>query len=423
MVGGDVGFRKIGSDYFIGVGVGTELDFGKIGFGIQVPLNIRVSNRCDRPPPCDLNTTLRKEDWDEVADYARIISYFRYGHPAEPIYVRVGQLFGATFGHGTIVNAYYNAINLDIYKLGVQLNVNTDYGGVQTLMDNLFQPSLFGARVYVRPVSFWSKDSYANNLAVGLTLIGDVFAPVGMPPPGTTRGDAHEPTLPTEAMGILGFDVEFAVLRSKMIDVIPYTDYNHIFGARGGWHLGVLTKIRPLDKLGLNFRLEYRYLSSKYIPGYFDSYYDIQRSTFPLGCPTTKYDYIRSGPGTCPVVVGLAGSGFYGEGVFNLFDLLTVMMAYEDADGPKNSNLLLSLQLPAFEAVKLAAYYYKRFFDGLSEAFSLDNAVLVAEARVRMHSMLYFIARYARSWTLSADGSRFDSTDDFSVGIGVHARF
>jgi hypothetical protein len=431
MAGGDLGFGKIGGDYYFRLNLGTELEFGKIALGIQVPLNFRLSNRClpspvpGGPEDCSLNTTLRKEDWDEVADYVRVVRYFRYGRPSDPFYARLGELHGATFGHGTILNSYYNAINLDTYKLGIQLNVNTLYGGAQTLMDNLVQPGLFGARLYVRPVSFWAPDSYANNLAVGLTLIGDAYAPVGQPQ--ATRTSGHEPSMSNSAMGILGVDVEFAILRTKIIDVIPYSDVNHILGAGAGWHLGVLTKLRPLDRLGLNFRLEYRYLGSQYLPGYFDSHYDIQRYTFPIGCPVAKYDYVRGRipdprPASCPIV-GLQGSGFYGEGVFSFFDLVTVLMAYEDAEGPNNSNLLLSLQLPAFEAVKLAAYYYKRFFDGISEAFSLNNAVLVAEARIRMYSILYFIARYARTWRLSADGATFDSTDDFSAGIGVHARF
>jgi hypothetical protein len=422
MAGGDLGFGRIGGDYYLRLNLGTELDFGKVGVGIQVPLNFRLSDRT-RNGDTSLNTTLRKEDWDEVADYARIIRYFRYGHPSDTFYVRIGELYGATIGHGTIVNSYYNSINLDIYKLGVQLNVNTDFGGVQTLMDNLFQPSLFGARVYVRPVAFFDKDSYANNLAIGLTVMADAFAPTGVIGPMQTS--AHEPSVANDAAAVMGVDIEFAVVRSKVIDVIPYTDLNHIFGASNGWHLGVLTKLRPLEKLGLNFRLEYRYLSDNYIPGYFDSYYDIQRYTFPLGCPTpiTKLDYVRGQNRPAMCAVGLSGSGFYGEGVFSFFDILKVIMAYEDAEGPNNSNLLLSLQLPYFDALKLAAYYYKRNFDSWSDAFSTDNAVLIAEARIRMYAFLYFIARYARSWVLSADGKTFASTDDFSVGIGMAVTF
>jgi len=255
-------------------------------------------------------------------------------------------------------------------------------------------------------------------------VVSDAFAPVGTAQAVRTSG--HEPSFANEAAVVLGIDVEFAILRTKVIDLIPYTDFNHIAGARGGWHLGVLTKLRPVDRLGLNFRLEYRYLSSAYIPGYFDSYYDIQRYTFPLGCPTTKLDYVRgrrdpASPAGCEV--GLQGSGFYGEGVFSFFDLFTVILAYEDAEGPRNSNLLLALQLPALEAVKLAVYYYKRFFDGFSQAFSLENAVFVAEARIRMWAFLYLIARYARSWVVNARGDGFTSTDDFTAGIGVHARF
>jgi hypothetical protein len=422
--GGDLGFGKIGDAYFLRLNIGTELDFGAIGVGLQIPLNIRVSDRC-AGQDCPFNSRLRREDWDEIADYARIIRYFRYGRPSDPFYLRLGELWGATFGHGTILSGYYNSINLDLYKLGVQVNVNTVYGGVQTMMDNLMRPSVLGFRGYVRPVSFWDPKSYANNLAVGVTLMMDAFAPAG--PVGADRTSGSGLSTAEETAAVLGFDVEFTVLQSKVIDVIPYTDINKLFGAGAGWHLGVLTKLRPLEKFGLNLKLEYRYLGQGYVPAYFDSFYDVMRYQFPLGCGVTKFDYVRGRfdraalPAQCNL--GLNGSGVYGEGVFDFFGLLTLLMAFEDTEGPNNSNLLLSLQLPVFEAIKLAAYYNKRFFDGISNAFSLENAVLVGEVRVRMYSMLYWIARYARSWTLAADGKSFVSTDDFSVGIGVQARF
>ena len=428
MAGGDLGFGSIGGDYYLRLNIGTEFDFGQIGVGVQIPLNFRVSNRCPAGGDCGLNNTLRKEDWDEVSDYARIIRYFRYGRPNDTFYLRVGELGGATLGHGTIVNGYYNSVNVDIYKLGVQFNVNTSYGGVQTLMDNLLQPKVFGLRGYVRPVSFWDPKSYANNLALGVTFMMDAFAPVG----AALGAAGSSPAFAEEAATMLGFDAEFTVLQHKIIDVIPYTDINKMFGAGTGWHLGVLTKLRPLENFGLNLRLEYRYLGEGYLPGYFDSYYDIMKYQFPgqgssqaaagTTCPT-KYDFVRGRGRAAGCDVGVSGSGIYAEGVFDFFKLLTVIIAYEDASGPNNSNLLLSLQLPMFEAIKLAAYYQKRFFEGLSNAFSLENAVLVAEAKVRMYSILYLIARYNRSWRLGSDGTSFVSTDDFTVGIGVQARF
>ena len=425
MAGGDIGVGRMGDAWFMRLNIGTELDFGKIGVGFQVPLNIRLQDRCDGrmlPEGCAFNNRLRHEDWDEVADYARLIRYFRYGRPADPFYVRVGELWGATFGHGTVLNSYYNSINLDLYKLGVQLNVNTPYGGVQTMMDNLLRPNLFGMRGYVRPVSFFDPKSYWNNLAIGLTWMVDAFAPVGTVGPDRTSGSGL--SLPEEAMGVLGFDVEFTVLQHKVIDIIPYTDVNKIFGGGTGWHLGVLTKLRPLEKLGLNLKLEYRYLGDGYVPGYFDSFYDIMKYQFPAGCAVTKLDFVRGRRNGLPACdVGVSGHGVYAEGVFDFFGLLSLMIAFEDTEGPNNANLILSLQLPVFEAIKLALYYNKRFFDGISNAFSVENAVMVGEARVRLYSMLYWVARYARSWQLAGDGKSFVSSDDFSIGLGVQARF
>src|SRR5207249_2523849 len=119
-------------------------------------------------------------------------------------------LAGGELGFGKIGDSYYLRVNvgteLDFGKIGL---------GIQ-------------APFTLRPRPFFAHHSLPTNLAFGLPVLADAFAPVGTPGPVPTSG--HEPSMANEAAVVLGFDVEFAVLKSKIVDVIPYSDYNHILG-------------------------------------------------------------------------------------------------------------------------------------------------------------------------------------------------
>lgn len=426
-IDGGLGFGMISEDLYFRLNIGTELDFGRIGFGLQIPLNIRIY---DREPKG--GSTIRKEDWDEFTDWAKIIRYFRYGRKRQTIYVRVGELHACYLGHGTIVDSYYNNTMVDHFRLGVQFDVNFKYGGVETVMDNIFSPNFIGARAYVRPVSFFKPKSYANNLAIGFTLVSDIFAPLALQkdPSGTLMVTSSNLPAVKETGGltIFGVDIEFQVLKHKLIDIIPYTDFNHIIGAKGGWHLGVLTNFKFSTNFGLRLRLEYRYLNNHYIPGYIDSYYETSRYQFPFGSDLTKAQYVKNPHLRPQGQQNIKGSGIYAEGVFRLFNLLYLGLVFEDRSGPKNSNLAITLTVPALKIIKFGAYYYKRYFDGFSEIFSKDQAMFIAEAKVRLYSMLYLLAQYSRSWQMntivgSPDFGKYVTTNNFNVGVTIGYSF
>ncbi|MBI3579984.1 MAG: hypothetical protein HY089_11315, partial [Ignavibacteriales bacterium] len=68
-----------------------ELSFGNLGIGLD--LNIRVGE----------DGKIRKEDFNEVYDYLRILRYVRWGHKKDPLYARAGALDYARLGHGSIM--------------------------------------------------------------------------------------------------------------------------------------------------------------------------------------------------------------------------------------------------------------------------------------------------------------------------------
>ncbi|HOX42383.1 MAG TPA: hypothetical protein PK668_02240 [Myxococcota bacterium] len=467
-IGGDMNFGKIGEDWYATLNLGLTFDFGIVGFGIQAPLRLLMKD--NDPENNDYGGVLRREDWDEWTDYLKIIRYFRFGHKGELVFLQLGDLPGVTIGHASIVNRYYNNTDLAHFKLGVTLDVNTDYAGVETLLNNAFVSNLIGGRVYLKPFSFWDKDSYLNNFAIGFTAISDYAAPycpdfeqqdtAGGPwtPGGACMPAAldHDPaTFPNvrqrfdedmnivladkKAATVLGGDLEFKVLNLEWINLTPYVDLNGIIDGGFGFHGGIMTNFNiPVISVGLQTRIEYRWMERGYIPSYFDSFYEIQKFNYPFKDENGRFGPAHSEVTDRPkaaVVEELAAqegkglNGYYAELAINVNDWVVVGGSYDDYDGPYNSNLRMYLTVPAFDFIKFGAYYYRHNFEGAGDAFDFDEkSLFLAEARYQIISFLYVVGQYWRVWRLDEDPTSasygdYVATDDWSIGVGAAYNF
>jgi len=424
-MGGDINFGLIDGDLFATMNLDFQLDLGQIGFGVRVPLRMRLWDR--DPPNEESGGVFRKEDWDEWSDYLKVIRFFRFGHKGDTLYLRLGDLWGATLGHGTIVGNYYNNLDLDHFKLGLQLDVNTDYGGAETLINHLLGPELVGGRLYVKPWSFVDTESYLNNLAVGFSTVVDVSAPYRLE--GTVE-EGYPKVAEAKATTLMGGDIEFKVLRTSWLELTPYMDLNGVVGEGLGYHAGVLGLFHiPVISLDLTARLEYRYLNPDYIPAYFDAAYQVQRYNY-------LFKNVQTGQiETAPKRWALERlndrnlNGYFAELIFSLNNWVLLGANYDDYDGPYNSNLRVWLQVPALETFQFGAYYYKRNYEGAAEAFTFDErSLFLVEARYQIASFLYLAAQYWRVWQLeqdpaSPDYGKYVSIDDWSVGIGASYNF
>lgn len=411
---GRVGFGQIDEDFFLSVAPGTVLRFGDFGFGIEVPLRFRV---VDESPL--QSGVLRDEDWDEVSDFTKILRFFEYRRPSDPIYVRVGELVDVTLGHGTIVDHYYNTVDIDHYQTGVTGHYDTTYGGGELLLDNLVDPNILALRGYVRPLSFFDLAPIFRKLVVGLTYASDYQAPskLRLDADGIAQvtGDG-ELDASTEVVSVYGLDLGWEVLRLDWIDLTPYFDLNFLDALGTGVHVGVLTNFRLPAETTLFTRFEYRYLTQRYAAGYFNSLYEIERFRYRSTQPKIRYlEDLRDGDGW---------HGFYGELTLLLLNQITISAIYEDYQGSGNSNLAIRLRLPWLGPVLFQAYYAKRNFGSFEDIFELDGALLVAEARVKLLSFLYVYAEYARQWHLvGKDAPTYETVNDWDVGIGAAWEF
>ncbi|HIA02055.1 MAG TPA: hypothetical protein EYN66_09115 [Myxococcales bacterium] len=399
LVGARMGWGLVDNDQFLSLNIGTALRWGKLGIGIQAPLRFRV---VDKDPQND--GSLRKEDWDEVSDWTRVLRYVEWGTPKDPIYTRVGVLEGTTIGHGTIVNQYYNVIDADHYQTGVQLHVDLDIAGGQFFVDNMIDPELFGVRGFVRPFQFFKVAPLFKRIGVGLTVVIDGAAPKDpktLNDKDSTRiiNDDGDLVTDSNSVAILGLDVDWALISTDSFALTPYVDFN-VLGTTGGtgFHAGILTQAQVTAAVKLGGRLEYRAVNEDYAPSYVNSWYEVERVEFLNG--KTKIDYF-----TDKDKAGLEGikHGFAATLDLNILKAILLSATYEDYQGPDNANLLLKLGLPWIASFKLNAYYAKRNFDSINEAFDLDRGLLIAELKWKFAGPFYVYALYSREWRLNKD--------------------
>ncbi|MBM4373198.1 MAG: hypothetical protein FJ098_16200 [Deltaproteobacteria bacterium] len=430
-MGGQVGVGMIGEDLFVNLSVGSTFAFGKIAFGIHAPLRLRAWDR----PPGDRGV-IREEDWDEWRDYFRILRFFQYGTPEEPVYVRAGELAAASVGHGTIVHRYYNNLDLDHFSLGLDTRVSFRPAGGEVLVNDLLNPEVLALRGFLRPLTLWDhgKGEILDRFTVGLTWAGDVQAPWRLRTTG--EGDAEAPRVDRagnlsyerRVASLWGLDLGWTVVKTEIFDLTPFMDFNALAAKGFGWHPGVLMTVRPAEKTVIEMRFEYRALSPRYAPTYFNSFYDFQRTeTFPeAGAGPWDHALWRH---------WVEGSGhhhwrhgFLGEIYAALFGVIGIGGLYEDYTGRNNSNVMIRMDFPYVANLKLDVYYAKRNFNRFVELFDRDGAWFVAEARYRFIQWMYVFATYSLHWQMVKDRDsprfgRYDALDDFQAGLGVELAF
>jgi hypothetical protein len=400
----------------------------RLHIALGLPLRLRT---IDRAPAA--KRTLRQEDWDETGDYFRVIRFIEYGYPQETLHLRIGELGGAVLGHGTVMNRYFNVINVDHYQLGMHVNVNGRHGGLQMILDHVVDPEVVALRAYSRPWALLAPDSWMERYAVGLSVALDLDAPLAF----ERRNVLDDPNTPyvvdkarnlrpsrSEITGVLSLDQELLLVDDKVVDFTAFLDLNKHLDGGAGLHLGAMTNLRPSRKFELHTRTELRWLGEQYIPDYFSSTYEIERDI-----------YFGFGGQGDPKLVRLKGLedgssvGAYGEVTFDVIDVMALTLAYEDYQGPDNSGLLLRLALPQAGPLSAAAFYRKVGFDNLEGALNPRDGLLVAEGRYHFLPFLYALGQYSWMWRikdqegLAREGSPYRSVNIWFMGVGSSLGF
>ncbi|HUW39674.1 MAG TPA: FecR family protein [Rectinemataceae bacterium] len=334
--------------------------FGKLRLGLYLPI-IYSSDIFD---PNDWYKPAGNNEWDfgapywqsdplkgaqdVAADLALKIKYLEYGEQyKDPFYLKVGNLEDLTIGHGLVMRNYANDSEFPaVRRVGVDIGLDSGGGGFEALTNDLADPTIFGARVFVRPIPRFS-------LAFGLSAVMDTSPGADVAIPGDNLPnnlmllgggpDLDLPIVTGDAFGIRLFADGAAIA--------PYVKQDS-FDLNTGKAIGSGLKYDLLVSNGqfrnwgaatgvignvlfIDYRLEYRYFNGIFTPSLFDTTYDQKRAEYAV-----QYaNYIEGAIPNAPDVMGI-----YGEGGFHLFDRkLSLTLGYMwpwSPDGGLDSRLL-----------------------------------------------------------------------------------
>ncbi|TNF34486.1 MAG: hypothetical protein EP329_07195 [Deltaproteobacteria bacterium] len=408
---------KIGEDTFV------DLDFvyvfkpGKWRIAPQLPIRLRI---LDEHPEDD--GLIRNQDWDEVSDWARLLAFVQYGSYDDPFFFRYGQLNGVTIGHGSLVNRYFNTVDVDHYQGGLFTNFDLGFGGGEVMLDNVFDPEILVGRAFVRPFSLF--DSWPRALRMiklGATLGGDFTAPLSV---STADGafyahpDWHPVVLADQIVTLFSTDIEVPAVSTAHLDVVPYMDFATVDGEGFGWHLGTYVNVRFTPESVLHTRLEYRFQGKGYEPGYVSAFYEIQRYSHLGGDP--KLAQLLDGE------IGKRHDGFYFEGDLRIADAFRFTVLYSTRGGKRGNDLMARLRLRDIGPVSVTLFLGRVGFDGLDNLFAADRTVWGTSVRLNLTDWLFIRGSMVNEWWVKhrpEDGTGYFETDtNFSFGAGLMVR-
>lgn len=252
------------------------IDLGKIGFGLDVVVLYNLDAEEDE----DKILAEDGEQWDDVSTILRTIRYVRYGHLSDPFYARFGELDYVTIGHGFIMSGYSN---YDRRGLRLNLSSQTKKVGIETVINNLGDPTIFGGRVYIRPLQREGSSSILNRLELGGTYLTDIE------PDLIPDQEGNDQTIDEDPLVALGVDAAIPIIDNRALRVTLYDDLAFLNTKREiEADTGEISEeIATGNAVGLGlsvskalFKVEYRIFGERFQPTLFDYTYQAVKGTF-----------------------------------------------------------------------------------------------------------------------------------------------
>jgi hypothetical protein len=430
-----VGYAYLDHSSYLAIDPEIDMHFGSdVALGLGVPLHVLAyaGGFYDTG-----KIKLRKHDYDKPSQYARILRFLTIGKKEDTFYLNVSQLFAASIGHGAIVRRYSGNTDINITRVGAQLDAYAKFGGFEAFIGDVVQPTHFMAGLaFVKPLGWLSgpaRETWGWT-SLGISTAMDLAAPYQLQRDAAGRptvGDDGEPIVSaTRRAQLVGIDLETKILKTDYADIKPYLDYSRLLSIHnpigagagssggGGTTLGLLGRFNVGDVKVHAFRvvLEGRYFDGNYLPGYFDTFYEVQKYQFITGKSDAGYE-----PKLWTILNrdrAHKRAGYYLEFGYQFNQGLGLMAAFEDSfhvAGPADicatcapdlkyvggRNLTLHIEYPAYSWLQFFASFYRRSFDGAPVDTGRplgDNTLVYGAVRFHMLWIFFLNARIFRTW-------------------------
>ncbi|MDE0297082.1 MAG: hypothetical protein OXN17_00445 [Candidatus Poribacteria bacterium] len=313
LTGGGLSF--IDGDPFVRFQIQPDIGIGKVGFGLGFVLLYN-------PEAGEGENQILAEDaeyWDNPSTMVRAVRYVRYAHPRDPFYARLGELNFVTIGRGLIMSGYAN-----YGRRGMSLNLRTESRriGVESIVNDLVNPRIFGGRLFIRPLQGIKTVSILSGLELGATYLTDIKPDIIPDDYATGQGDSID----EDPLIALSVDVGFPLIESDLFRLDLYDELAFLNTQSSLKHLAE-SEPPSGNAIGIGltfpsslFKFEYRTFNEGFVPTVFD------------------YSYQASAVDSAPVFLGLGPDVDKGKaryGYFSMFawqpiPMLHLLGAFED---------------------------------------------------------------------------------------------
>ena len=413
------GLTFINGDAYVRLQLQPDIPLGKVGIGLDLILLYNPYAEGTEPQ-------ILAEDgeaWDSPSTWLRLVRYVRYGQPYDPFHFRFGELDYLTIGHGSIMSGYSN-----YDRRGLRLNLRNSENrfGIETMMNDIGNPTIFGGRGFYRPFQREENNNLLTRFELGATYLTDInpnLQEVGEDPLSAVGLDVGFPIFETSTFRLdLYDDIAFLnTLPEENTQIeIALTEENRVT-TNLAWGNAVGVGFSFTQTL---FKIEYRTFGDGYIPSMFDYTYESAKSLSPEP--------------DMPQFLGLETNteprrGFFSQLIWHPLPQVHFMGTFEDYTNTEPKLYLAFTESGLVPRFSLRAFYTKRdigeggetnFFGDL---FDLDEkSAFSVEVRYEVFPPVVTIVtreyRFRRVET--AEGiSQFEPIHKTSFMVGVSTDF
>lgn len=397
--GVDVGVIAIDDDVFISTIVEQRFRFRGFSMILQGPFRLRIADQS----PSDTGP-LRKQDWDQPSDFARIVPHLAYRQIFADGFVDLyaGELNNITIGTGSTVSHYYNSVDMDRFCGGVASRGEYRGNGLALLLDDVIAPALFAGRFYIAPAAWFTNREWAKRVSLEFIFGGDFKAPL--------RAYAHEDRILTATGGA----IRGIVVDNEHLTIQPSI---HVMAMDGdpGIHAGAHTTwivSRP-KKIAVSLYGEYRYSGSDYHPALFNPFYNFNRFhyTLPDSPPDTTFADHQSYGTSLP-----AAHGFMFDLSFEWQHRFQLGAVYDRIGDHRTHWVMFYANLTPLKGYQLRGFYAGQDLSGGMDLFS-RSSIFGIESRGKIWGPLDLFFYFTRRWR---DVPNVQSlADEFGGGMGA----
>lgn len=380
---GGLGVTVINGEVFYLFTMTPEFTFGKFGLGIDLNLRFNKEGK------------IRPGEYVHFGDFLRIIRYARWGLKGDPFYIRVGALDYSRLGHGFIMYNYRNSASYDLRRTGIELDMDFEQYGFESVYSDVTASSLLGLRGYVRPLKFTTAGSIPiiGGFEVGATYATDLDKNSGMTydTAGGVTSTLLSKSVDNGRLGIYGVDAGFPLLSLASIKSTLYGDYAKIKGFGSGSAVGIDFHFSGMGLLSIGAKYERRWSGDKFIPSYFDALYEHDR--FFMN------DSVNFFSKAVALQYAKKTEGYYGELLISILNTFNIIGGYQAPVGVPNQGVFhAELETPAvIPQIVFSAGFDKR---NIGPVFKLDeNSILYGE--VGYKPIPYMIISTLYQWTFA----------------------